>query len=111
MGKNDNTSIVSVFSDRDVNVKTITDGTHLFAIFADISYDAKDAACEEDTMIEVTSIFSDVELFLPDNIKLTIQGNSLFGDIKDRRRKTTTSEIDRSVTIRALSLFGDVNIR
>jgi predicted membrane protein len=112
MGQNENPSYVSVFGDREIIVdEKIIDGTHLFAIFGDITLDASHATCEEDTIIEVTSIFSDVDLFIPDNIRVVLKGNPILGDIKDRRRVTSRLHDGPLLTVRVLCLFGDVIIR
>jgi hypothetical protein len=52
MATTENTSVVTIFSDRDVIIDDkIIDGTHLFALFGDISFDASHATCEEDVII------------------------------------------------------------
>lgn len=112
MGLNENTSFISVFNDRDVIIdEKIIDGTHLFALFADLSYDAKHANCEEETIIEVTSIFSDVDLYVPDNVNVVVKGNPILGDIKDRRRMSSRHAHGPTLTLRVLCLFGDVRVR
>jgi len=112
MRQNENPSYVSIFGDREILVdEKIIDGTHLFAIFGDITLDASHATCEEDTIIEVTSIFSDVDLFISDNIRVVLKGNPILGDIKDRRRVTSRLHDGPLLTVRVLCLFGDVIIR
>lgn len=112
MRQSENTSYLSIFSDRDIIIdEKIIDGTHVFAIFGDISYDAKIASCEEDTILEVTSIFSDVNLHIPDNVKVILKGNPIFGDMKDKRKITSSLINSPTILVRVLSLFGDVNIR
>ena len=111
MSSGDNTSYVSVFSGRDITIDDkIIDGTHLFALFADITFDAKHATCEEDTIIEVTSIFSDVSIHVPHNVKVVLKGNPIFGDIKDKRRTSSGNPEGPTLSIRVLCLFGDVKI-
>ena len=106
-----NNSYSSIFSNKDIIIdEKIEDGTNLFALFSDINYEAQKAACENESIIDITSIFSDVELYLPENVKIIVKANPILGDIKNRRERFPSPQKAPSITLRILCLLGEVKI-
>ena len=85
-------------------------GVDLNAVFGGIEYDLRNAIIESDAVINASSIFGGIKIYVPENIKIKIKSNSIFGGVEN---KSNTNEDENSYTIyvNALVLFGGIEIK
>ena len=85
-------------------------GTKLDAVFGGIKCDLRKAIIDSDAVINVSSIFGSVEIYVPSNVKIKIKSTSIFGGVEN---KTNTKEDKKSHTIyiNGTVLFGGVEVK
>lgn len=101
----------ATFSGQNVNLAGERfEGAELTAVFGGVECDLTQAIIEEDVVIQISSIFGGVDLFLPTNVNVKISSTSIFGGISDKRAvKTTNNQV--TVYINATCMFGGVDIK
>ena len=108
----DSPAYSTIFASHDNTIeKKLIDGTHTFTLFGESTLDATFAEIEDETMIDVTAIFGEANLFFPPHVNVELKGSPIFGEIKNKRRNVAAGPNAPTVTIRALCLFGEVKIR
>lgn len=86
------------------------EGAELNAIFGGVKCDLRGAIIEQDAVINATSIFGGIDIFVPANVNVKISATCIFGGIDDKRAvKTANNEV--TLYIRGLCLFGGVDIK
>ncbi len=109
-GGDDNPFYTAIFSSSSFHEESeALDGTRLFALFGELRYDASRKNPGDDTIIDVTTVFSSAKLTLPEGYRVVVQGTPLLGSIKEREEKELPPEAP-VITVRALALFGEVVI-
>lgn len=90
--------------------KEVFYGADLTAIFGGIECDLRDAIIESDVVINASSIFGGIDIFVPKNVKVKTKSTSIFGSVEN---KADTSEKENSYTIyvNGVSIFGGVEIK
>ena len=83
------------------------------SIFGDAEVDLRDCTIEDPPAhVEVTAIFGDVELRVPEEWRVDLRVMNLFGDVIDRRPRSTVEQSTESMLIvNGTAVFGDVELR
>ncbi len=85
-------------------------GCSLNSIFGGIKCDLKDAIIKKDTVINASSIFGGITIYVPDNVKIKINSTPIFGGVSDERKnRNTESEI--TLYINSTCIFGGIEIK
>ena len=86
------------------------DGADLTAVFGGIECDLRKAIIESDTVINTSSIFGGIDIFVPENVKVKVKSSSIFGGVSNKKKN---SEIDgaHTIYINATCLFGGVDVK
>lgn len=85
------------------------EGANCTAVFGGAELDLRDAVIEKDIVINATAILGGIDIFLPDNVNVKIEGVPVFGAIEDRIRN---DQQDRpTVYIKATIIFAGLEIR
>ncbi|MGI6580050.1 MAG: LiaF transmembrane domain-containing protein [Saccharofermentanales bacterium] len=116
--KNDSKSFnkeTVAFSTKNINYDgQIFDGTVLDAVFGSINCHLRNAIIEQDCIITASAVFAGIDIKVPENVKVSIDSNALFGGVSDKRNisKDQNNQHDQTVTlyIEANCIFGGVNI-
>lgn len=85
-------------------------GSNLNAIFGGIKLDLRKAIINEDIVINASSIFGGIDIYIPDNCKVKIKSNSIFGGVSNNK-KCTVDDNSYTIYINASCMFGGVEIK
>ena len=85
-------------------------GSNLNAIFGGIKLDLRKAIVNEDIVINASSIFGGIDIYIPDNCKVKIKSNSIFGGVSNNK-KCNVDDNSYTIYINASCMFGGVEIK
>lgn len=85
-------------------------GSNLNAIFGGIKLDLRKALINEDIVINASSIFGGIDIYIPDNCKVKIKSNSIFGGVSNNK-KCNVDDNSYTIYINASCMFGGVEIK
>lgn len=109
--KIDNNEYCATFSGQDIKFDGEEfKGTDLTAVFGGIKCDLKKAVINSDVVINTSSIFGGITIYVPENIKVKIKSSSIFGGVSDER-KYAEKDDSHVIYINATCLFGGVEIK
>ena len=83
-------------------------GVSLNAIFGGIDLDLKNANIVEDKIINATSVFGGINIFVPENVNIQVKSTSIFGGVNN---KTKNKDEQPTIYVKAFCLFGGVDIK
>lgn len=84
-------------------------GTELTAVFGGVKCDLTKAIIEKDVVINATSVFGGIDIFVPENVKVKIKSSSIFGGVDEKRKSDTTD--GHTIYVNATCIFGGVDIK
>lgn len=85
-------------------------GTDLTAVFGGVKCDLRQAIINEDQVINCTSIFGGIELYVPTNVKIKVKSTPVFGGVSDKS-SFNNKEDAHTIYVNAVSVFGGVDIK
>ncbi len=85
-------------------------GCSISAVFGGVKCDLKKAVIKEDTVINASSIFGGITIYVPEDVNVKISSTSIFGGVSDER-KNKTKDNEHTIYINATSLFGGIEIK
>ena len=85
-------------------------GSNLNAMFGGIKLDLRKAIINEDIVINASSIFGGIDIYIPDNCKVKIKSNSIFGGVSNNK-KCNVDDNSYTIYINASCMFGGVEIK
>ena len=85
-------------------------GADLTAVFGGVKCDLRKAIIEENQIINATSIFGGIEIFVPENLKVKIKSTPIFGGVSDKANYSKEEQA-HIIYINATCVFGGVEIR
>lgn len=101
----------ATFSGQDVNFdgEKFT-GADLTAVFGGIKCDLRNAIIESDVVINVSSTFGGIEIYVPSNVEIKIKSNSIFGGVSNKAN-TKPSENSHTIYVNGAAVFGGVEVK
>ncbi len=109
--RNETNEYCATFSEQ--NVKFDDDkftGVDLTAVFGGVKCDIRKAIIEEDQVINATSIFGGIEIYVPENVKVKIKSTPIFGGVSDKA-SYSKNEQSNIIYINATCIFGGVEVK
>lgn len=101
----------AIFSGQNMNFDgEVFEGAELNAIFGGIECDLRNAVITNDCVINACSIFGGIDIFLPDNVNVKVNSNSIFGGISDKYRRNSENNAV-TVYINGTCMFGGVDLK
>jgi len=85
------------------------EGAEMTAVFGGIDCDLRNATFMLDTVINATTVFGGIDIFIPDNVNVKVVSNSIFGGISDKKRNSDNNTV--TLYINATCVFGGVDIK
>ena len=85
-------------------------GTNLTAVFGGIKCDLRDAIIEEDVVINTSSIFGGIDIYVPKDVKVKVKSSSIFGGVSDEKKHSNNAEA-HTIYINSTCVFGGVEIK
>ena len=111
LNQNNDLEYYATFSGQNLNfTKEDFKGCNLNAIFGGIKCDLRDTKIKKDIIINTSSIFGGITIYVPNNVNIKITSTSIFGGVSDERtKKENDSEI--TIYINATCMFGGLEIK
>ena len=95
INKNDLKECCACFSSQDLDFSNEEyKGSSLTAVFGGIKCNLKDAVIKEDVVINTTSIFGGITIYVPKDVNVKVSSTSIFGGVSDER-KNKTNRLER----------------
>ena len=85
-------------------------GVDLTAVFGGIKCDLRNAIIEEDAVINTSSIFGGIDIYVPENVKVKVKSSSIFGGVSDEKKHSQNAAA-HTIYINATCIFGGVEIK
>lgn len=85
-------------------------GADLTAVFGGIKCDLRNAIIDSDVVINASSTFGGIEIYVPSNVKIKIKSTPLFGGVSNKAN-TKTDENSHTIYINGTAVFGGVAIK
>lgn len=85
-------------------------GVDLTAVFGGVKCDLRNAIITKDTVINASSTFGGIEIYVPSDVKIKIKSVPIFGGVSDKSSRTT-SDTSHTIYINAQCVFGGVEIK
>ncbi len=99
----------STFSSQRINIDDEFKGTTINAIFGGVTLDLREAKIKDDILIETSSIFGGIDIYVPKDVKVIVKSNSIFGGVTNK--KESNGKNTHTIYINASCLFGGVDIK
>lgn len=107
---NDIETITATFSEQKVTKENISfRSTILDSVFGSITLDLKESKIAKESIIKVSSIFSKIDIILPENVNVYVKATPIFGSVNNK--KENSNQTTKDIYIEAFSLFGGVSIK
>lgn len=101
----------ATFSGQNINLDNeVFRGTNLNAVFGGIKLDLRNAIIEEDIVINTSSIFGGIDIYVSDNFNIKIKSNSIFGGVSNNKKSKSQDGV-HTIYINAKCVFGGVDIK
>ena len=109
--RNDGNSYCATFSGQNVNFdgEKFT-GADLIAVFGGVKCDLRNAIIDSDVVINASSTFGRIEIYVPSNIKIKIKAIPIFGGVENKVN-TTVDKNSPTIYINGTAVFGSVEIK
>lgn len=112
LNKNSKDEYTATFSGQDLNFDDEEfKGCELNAIFGGIKCDIKNAKLKDDVVINVSSIFGGITLYVPKDVNVKVVSNSIFGGVSGNYNKNKNDKKGKTIYVNATCLFGGVEIK
>lgn len=85
-------------------------GADLTAVFGGVKCDLRNAIIEQDAVINTSSIFGGIDIYVPDDVKVKVKSSSIFGGVSDNKKHSENAEA-HTIYVNASCLFGGVEIK
>ncbi len=88
----------------------IFNGVELTAVFGGVECDLRNAIIQEDCVIVAAAVFGGIDIFLPENVNVKVDSNSLFGCVSDKKHHNK-QENTVTVYVKGTAMFGGIEIK
>lgn len=109
--RNGENEYCATFSGQDVNFngEKFT-GADLTAVFGGLKCDLRNAIIESDVVINASSTFAGIDIYVPSNVEVKIKSNSIFGGVSNKTN-TKPAENSHTIYINGTAVFGGVEVK
>lgn len=100
----------ATFSGCDMNFDgEVFEGAELTAVFGGVKCDLRGAIIEKDCVIRVSAIFGGIDILVPDNIRVKVDTNAIFGGVSNKTKRNKDSAVTLYVV--GTCMFGGADIK
>ena len=85
-------------------------GADLTAVFGGVKYDLRNAIIESDVVINASSTFGGIEIYVPSNVIVKTKSTAIFGGVENKAN-TQTNENSHTIYVNGTALFGGVEVK
>lgn len=101
----------AAFSGQDINFNNeVFHGAELTAVFGGVKLDLRNAVFEGDTVINACCIFGGADIFVPDNVNVKINSNSIFGGVDNKKHQNSKDNL-HTIYLNGTCIFGGVDVK
>ena len=86
-------------------------GANLTSVFGGVKCDLRKAIIKENQVINCSAIFGGIDIYVPENVKVKIKSNSIFGGISNKRKDVSKDKDEKIIYINAIIMFGGIDIK
>ena len=109
--RNGGDSYCATFAGQNVNFDGVKfTGTDLTAVFGGVKCDLRNAIIDSDVVVNASSTFGGIEIFVPSNVNIKIKSTPIFGGVSNKAN-TTPDENSHTIYINGTAVFGGVEIK
>lgn len=106
----DNNEYTAIFTGQKIDLsKEKFDGCTATAVFGACDIDLTNAEIKEDIVINVSTIFGGADIFVPKDVNVKVNSNSIFGGVENKVKNRDENKV--TVYINASCVFGGVEIK
>jgi predicted membrane protein len=116
-GDQNATNVAAIFGgiERRISARDFRGGT-VSAVFGGAELDFRDADMEGDEVVlEVNAVFGGAEIRVPENWRVEVRGQTLFGGYSDKTRDAASGDINaqkrKTLILTGTTLFGGVEVK
>ena len=85
-------------------------GADLTAVFGGVKCDLRNAIIDSDVVVNASSTFAGIEIYVPSNVKIKTKSTSIFGGVENKA-STKVDENSHTIYINGTAVFGGVEIK
>lgn len=85
-------------------------GATLNSVFGSITCDLRESKIKEDVVINASSVFGGIDIYVPDDVNVKVKSNSIFGGVDNKKTKNNGDK-KYTIYINASCLFGGVDVK
>lgn len=109
--RNGENSYCATFAEQNINFNEEKfTGADLTAVFGGVKCDLRNAIIESDVVINVSTTFGGIEIYVPSNVKIKVKSVPIFGGV-DNKTNTKADENSHTIYINSTAVFGGVEIK
>ena len=109
--RNGENSYCATFAGQNVNFDNEKfTGADLTAVFGGVKCDLRNAIIDSDVVINTSSTFGGIEIYVPSNVKIKIKSTPIFGGVENKAN-TKADENSHTIYINSTVVFGGVEIK
>ena len=109
--RNGENSYCATFAGQNVNFDNEKfTGADLTAVFGGVKCDLRNAIIDSDVVINTSSTFGGIEIYVPSNVKIKIKSIPIFGGVENKAN-TKEDEKSHTIYINGIAVFGGVEIK
>lgn len=103
--------ITATFGEQKVDYdKEVFEGVTINAVFGGVKLDLRNAKIKEDVLVNTTSIFGGVDIYLPEKVNVKVVSSNIFGGV-DNKVKNEMSDKQKTIYINSTNIFGGTDIK
>ena len=111
LNKTDTKEYCSCFSGQTINFDNEEFmGCSISAIFGGVKCDLRNTIIKNYVVINATSIFGGITIYVPEGVNVKITSTSIFGGVSDERKNKTNNN-EHTIYIDTTSMFGGIEIK
>ena len=88
----------------------VFEGAQLDAVFGGIKCDLRGAVINGDCVINASSVFGGIDIYVPENLNIKVSSNSIFGGVSGKKQRNDSAN-QHTLYLNATCLFGGVEIK
>ena len=101
----------ATFSSQNVCFEEEFKGANLTSVFGGVKCDLRKAIIRENQVINCSAIFGGIDIDIPENVKVKIKSNSIFGGISNKRKEVSKDKDEKTIYINTTIMFGGIDIK
>ena len=88
----------------------VFEAAQLDAVFGGIKCDLRGAVINGDCVINASAIFGGIDIYIPENLNVKVNSNSIFGGVSGKERRNDPAN-QHTLYLNATCLFGGVEVK